>query len=193
MRGARLIGLLLVLALGAVAFWFVQGRQGSGAGTARTDEAPQAAYDYEAHDVVLRQMGPDGRLAYQVEAKEITQLPANGRVTARGLTLYHDPPGTPVGGPNRWTLTADSGELPVEGGVITLSGNVRAHGIPVGKPIALTVTTEHLQYDMAAQELRIDEAVKLVWGTALLEGRSLRVNIGTGKFNLGPGDATAIP
>jgi LPS export ABC transporter protein LptC len=190
MKRSRLIGLLLLPALAAVAIWFLRGRDGE-ARSAQAEETPQAAYDYEAHDVVLRQMGPGGQLAYQIEAKEITQLPDSGRVTARGLTLYHDPPGTPAGGPNRWTLTADSGELPAAGGVVTLSGNVRAQGVPVGSDTPVTVTTEHMQYDMAAQELRIDEAVKLVWGTASMEGLSARVNMGSGKWKLGPGDATA--
>ncbi len=84
--------LLVLLGAGAAAFWI--SRSPPDQSQAGQDEnAPQAAYDYEASDVVMRQMGPDGRMAFQIEAREITQLPDSGRITARGLTLYHDPPG----------------------------------------------------------------------------------------------------
>ncbi len=161
----------------------------------KPEETPQAAYDYQAHDVVLRQMGPDGRMAFQIEAQQITQLPANGRIiNAQGLTLYHDPPGTEPGGPNRWTLTADSGELPAEGGTITLAGKVRAHGIPVGSRIALTFATEHLQYDMTAQEITSADEVLLTWGGNTMRGRGLKANIKTTDVELGSEiHATLVP
>jgi LPS export ABC transporter protein LptC len=195
MRGVRIFALLVLLGLGTAAAWFWNVRQmeqGQGAGGG---EAPQAAYDYEAHQVVMRQMDPNGRLTFQVEARQITQLPDSGRVTALGLTLYHDPPGTAVGGPNRWTLTADRGELPAEGGVVMLSGHVRAHGIPVEGRSALTITTQSLRYDMATQELSSDEVVQFSRGSNGIqgEGRGLRANIRTGRLELEEGNATFTP
>ncbi len=142
------------------------------------------AYDYEAHNVVLRQMGPDGRLAFQVEAKEVTQLPDSGRITAQGVTVYHDPPGTGIGSPNRWTLTADNGELPAEGGVITLAGRVHAHGVPVGGKQEVTVSTEHMRYDPATQELSSDDEVLVTMGGSSMQGRVLRANMKTSEVTL---------
>lgn len=195
MRGVRIAGLVLLLALTAMAAWFwnvrqmEQGQAGDGA------QPLPAAYDYEAHDVVMRQMDPDGRLAFQIEARQITQLPDSGRITALGLTLYHDPPGTPIGGPNRWTLTADRGELPAEGGVVTLTGNVRARGIPVDGRFPLTITTQSLRYDMNTQELSSDELVRFSRGNNGIqgEGRGLRVNVRTGVLELEKGNATFAP
>src|SRR5690242_20742889 len=97
MRSWRLIVLLLLFGVGAVALWLGSTGRSSRDLAAQTADPTQVAYDYEAQDVVLRQMGPDGRLAYQIEAKQITQLPDSGRVIAQSLTLYHDPPGTPIG------------------------------------------------------------------------------------------------
>jgi LPS export ABC transporter protein LptC len=195
MRAGRVIALMSLLALGAAAFWFWNQKQKEQAQGAQAGDAPQAAYDYEAHNVVMRQMDPNGRLTFQIEARQITQLPDSGRVTALGLTLYHDPPGTPVGGPNRWTLTADRGELPAEGGVVMLSGHVRAHGIPVEGRSALTLTTESLRYDMASQELSSDELVQFSRGSNGIqgEGRGLRANIRTGRLELEEGNATFTP
>jgi LPS export ABC transporter protein LptC len=195
MRGLRIFSLLLLLALAGVAMWFWNVRQMEQAQGAEGGETPQVAYDYEAHQVVMRQMDPDGRLAFQIEARQITQLPDSGRVTALGLTLYHDPPGTAVGGPNRWTLTADRGELPAEGGVVILTGHVRAHGIPVEGRSAYTITTQSLRYDMATQELSSDELVRFSRGGNGIqgEGRGLRANIRTGSVELGSGNATFVP
>jgi LPS export ABC transporter protein LptC len=183
MRGWRLILLLVLLAVGAAGFWILRSQpEPAEAG----EDTAQVAYDYQANDVVMRQMGPDGRLAFQIEAREITQLPDSGRITARGLTLYHDPPGTEPGGPNRWTLTADSGELPAEGGVVTLAGKVRAHGIPVGTTAAITVATERLRYDMTAQELSIasDDQFQLTWGGTRVQGRGLNANLRSGDVKI---------
>ena len=115
MRGWRIAIVLLLLGAGAAAFWMSRSEPGDG--DASADDTAPVAYDYEANDVVMRQMGPDGRMAFQIEAKEITQLPDTGKVTARGITLYHDPPGTEPGGPNRLTLTADNDKI-IDGNVL---------------------------------------------------------------------------
>lgn len=183
MRSWRLIVLLLLFGGGAIALRYLSTRH-DGNLDGQAAPATQAAYDYEAHDVVLRQMGPDGRLAYQIEAQQITQLPDSGKVIAQALTLYHDPPGTPVGSPNRWKLTADQGELPAEGGVVTLTGKAHARGIPVGTSTAVNVATERLRYDIAAQELGSDTEVQLDWGKARMRCRTMQANIATGDAML---------
>jgi len=180
MNGRRLALLVLLLVVAAGALWTWRSGQ-DGQTTPGGAAPPQQAYDYEAHDVVLRQMGPDGRLQFQVEARQITQLPESGRIAAEGLTLYHDPPGTEPGGPNRWTLTADRGELPAEGGVVTLAGDVRAKGILVGGGGAVTIATGHLQYDLATQELGTDDDVQLTWGATTTRIRGLHFNVRTGE------------
>jgi LPS export ABC transporter protein LptC len=194
MRSWRVLLLLLLLALAGAALWYgrFSGRS-QVAGDGQSGNSQQMAYDYEAHQVVLRQMGPDGRLAFQVEASEIVQLPDSGRISARQLTLYHDPAGTEPGGPNRWTLTADTGELPAEGGVITLAGHVRASGTPVGSRNRITVSTDHLRYDMAAQELSTDDVVEATSGDNSFHGPGLRANIRTGELTLESGHATLVP
>lgn len=185
--------LLLLLGLAAAALWFGRNGGSDQAATSRAVAAPQVAYDYEAQDVVLRQMGPDGRLAFEISARQITQLPDSGRVIAKGLTVNHDPPGTPTGGPNRWTLTADEGDLPAEGGVVTLSGHVHAQGVPVGGRIAMSITTDHLRYDMSAQELSTDDAVQVNWGNNSMQGSTLRANIRTGTVALKSVHGTLAP
>lgn len=184
MRAWRLIALLLLLAAGLAGLWYARSHLPDDGQSGNAAEDPQVAYDYEAHDVVLRQMDPAGRLAFQVEAREITQLPDSGRMLAKSLTLHHDPPGTVVGGPNRWTLTADSGELPALGGVVTLSGHVRAHGLPVGGRNPITLATEHLRYDMSKQELSSDVPVQLNWGGKNMKCDKVQANIGTGVVTL---------
>jgi len=184
MRIWPLLFLLLLLAAGGAAVWYMRSGHAPQARQDNAGESPEVAYAYEAHDVVLRQMGPDGRQAYQVEARSITQRPDNGRISAQTLTLYHDPPGTEIGGPNRWTLTADSGDLPAEGGVITLAGHVRAHGLLVGSSAEMTLATDHLRYDPSTQELSSDDEVRLTWGDNVETGRGLRANIRTSEVQI---------
>jgi LPS export ABC transporter protein LptC len=184
MKRLRLTILVVVLVLVAGAIWWSgAGRSRPGEDTAATQDT--VAYDYEARDVVLRQMGPDGQLQFQIEAKEIRQLPDSGRMTATGLTMTHDPPGTAPGGPNRWTMTADSGELPSDGGVVTLTGNVRANGRPAeGNQQEMRFAADHLSYNLDTQDVTSDDMVNWEWGRSKGRGRGLKANIRTGDVHL---------
>jgi LPS export ABC transporter protein LptC len=192
MNSRRLALLLLLLLVAAAALWVWRSGQDQSAIPAEVD-ATQQAYDYEAHDVVLRQMRPDGRLQFQVEARQITQLPDSGRIAAEGLTLYHDPSGAEPGGPNRWTLTADRGELPADGGVVKLEGNVRAEGIPVGSRTKVTFATTRLQYDVDKQELCSDDEVQLTRGSNSMSSQGLCFNVRTNEVFGSQANAILVP
>lgn len=181
MKKLRAFAAVLLLGLVAVAVWLAgAGRDGQPEEPTMTDQ--EAAYDYEAVDVVVRQMGPDGRQVYQIDAQEITQLPRSGEISARGLVMLHDPPGTTPGGSSRLTLQAERALLPAEGGVVTLQGAVHASGRPEGSNLPLDLRAERLDYDMDQQILRSDEEVTVSWGGTSFRGRALRVNIRTGDW-----------
>lgn len=184
MKPLRIFLIIALLALGAGAVWIARQSGGSANTVETADAPPDVAYDYEAHDVVVRQMGVDGQLQYQIDAAEIHQEPDTGQIAARALTLYHDPPGTEPGGPNRWTLTADTGVLPAGDGIVTLAGTVRAQGRPAQGKAALSVATERMRYDIHKQEISSDTNVSLNWGGNRLNGRSLRANVRTGDVAL---------
>lgn len=184
MKRTTLLAGLVVLGLGAAAVWLSGGR-----GTTLQPEASEtvaAAYDYQAEGVVVQQMGADGRLQYQLEARDVTQQPQNGEISANGLTLFHDPAGAAPGGTGRWTLTAERGALPTEGGLLRLQGNVRASGRTVEDGVPLRFATERLSYDLERQELTSGDAeVLATWGAgSTVRGRQLRANIKTGVVRL---------
>jgi LPS export ABC transporter protein LptC len=184
---------LLLALLAVAAAWWIGRDESRGRASDGGSDAAQVAYDYEAHDVVLRQMGPDGRLQYQVEARQIIQLPDSGSISASGLTLHHDPQGTEPGSANRWTLTADKGEIPAGGGIVTLEGNVQARGIALGGRTPLTFSTARLRYDMDAQELCSDAEVQLTWGGNSMRNQGLCFNFGTNEMTGSDGNAVLAP
>lgn len=176
--GAVLAVLLVVMAVGSI--WF----SGTGARTDSTSdgvEQTDAAYDYDARDVVVQQMGPDGVLQYEVRARQITQL-RTGHVEAKELVMYHDPAGSQPGGPNRWTLTGDRADLPDSGLEITVQGNVRGEGRPPQSRAMLTLTTEQLTYDLRSRELFTPGSVDVNFGNSRLRCGDLRLNMETGEL-----------
>ncbi len=173
----RLLGAALVVALAALAIW-VAGTGTSKGPTTTSEEEAGNTYDYEAQDVVVRQMGADGELQYEIEAKQVTQLPRNGRISAQELVMRHDPPGSPAGGAERWTLTADRADLPELGGAITLEGDVQASGRPQGARSPLVLQTEKLTYDLESQIISTDSDTKVTsGGDRLHTPKGLRANI----------------
>jgi len=179
----RLLGAAVVVGLAVVAVW-VAGTGTSTGPTAASEDEAGGTYDYEARDVVVRQMGADGELQYEIEAKQVTQLPRNGRISAEQLVMRHDPPGSPTGGAERWTLTADRADLPEIGGAITLQGNVRASGRAQDSRTPLVLQTDQLTYDLESQTLATDSSIELTSGNDRIRGQRLRANIKTSVVEL---------
>lgn len=184
MSRATVAATVVVVSLGAAAIWLAGRDRGPATKGETADAAPDMAYDMEAHDVVLRQMDADGRQEFQVEARQITQAPGNGEISATALTLYHDPPGTAAASPNRWTLTADGAQLPPEGGIVTFQGNVRAAGRPASGGMPVTLTTSRLRYDLDAQSLSSDADVAVTRGSMAFQARGMRFDIKTSELTL---------
>jgi LPS export ABC transporter protein LptC len=172
----RLLAAAVVALLAMLAIWASGTRNSTGPTTASEDAGK--TYDYEAHDVVVRQMDADGKLQYEIEAKQVTQLPRNGRISAQELVMRHDPPGSPAGGEERWTLTADRADLPEMGGAITLEGDVQAAGRPQGSRSPLMLQTDKLTYDLESQTISTDSATEVTsGGDRLHTPKGLRANI----------------
>lgn len=184
MKKRYLLGAVFMVAVAALAVWLTRVGQPAAQAAGAEPESTDSAYDYDAHDVVVRQMGPDGALQYEVEAKQVTQQPRNGRITASDLVMHHDPAGTTPGGPRRWTLTAERADLPEDGDVISLQGKVHAQGRLQDKQAPVSMVSEQLDYNLTTQDLASDQAVKLTWAGGTVNGRKLRANIKSGDVAL---------
>jgi LPS export ABC transporter protein LptC len=177
---------VLILVLAGLVWW--GGRQGGTPARTTQQEEPAPAYQFEAQDAVLRQMDAAGQLQFEVEARRIVQLPEAGGLLASDLTLYHDPPGTAAGSPQRWTLKAREGRLPSDGRVVNLRGDVRAEGLPAGFRNLIRVTTDALDFDMDLQEVTVDGEADFISGGYRFRGTGLRVNVDTGVVQLESAD-----
>lgn len=184
MMRLRIAGLVAVVGVGVTLAWLAGRGRSDGPAVDTTADQAAAAYDYEATDVVVRQMDATGRLHYQADARRVTQLPRSGEISAEGLTLRHDPPSAPPGSDQRWTLTADRAVLPAAGDVLTLAGTVRASGRPATSTLPVRLATEELRYDLDAQVLSTPAEVELQWGGNVLRGRNLRIDARTSDVAL---------
>lgn len=183
MSKVGVIAAIVVAALVALGIWVT--RTGSPAGAATSNEdAAAKAYDYEVHDVKMQQMGPDGTLRYQLEAKQITQQADNGQISAQALQMYYDPPGSQTGGPNRWTLRADHADLPESGDVFNLQGDVHAEGVPLNSRTKYFVATEELTYNLRTEEVFTRKPVDFAWDGNRFNTGDIRVNIKSGAFKV---------
>jgi LPS export ABC transporter protein LptC len=180
MKRLRVLATIFVVAAAALAIWVA----GTGVRTGRTGDASRetatSAYDYEVRDVVVQQMGPDGSLQYEIAARQITQEPKNGRISAQDLVMHRDPPGTASGGPDRWTIRADRADLPESGSAITLQGKVHADGRTGNSRVPVSVATEQLTYNLETQDISMERPVDFTWGNSTSHCASVRMNIKVG-------------
>lgn len=183
MKHLRLAGTAVVVALVVLGIWVASSKVRTG-DVENASETPNTAYDYDARDVVVQQMGPDGKLQYELEAKQITQLPRNGQISAQSLVMHHDPADAPPDGTNRWTMTADRADLPEAGTAITLQGNVHAEGKPPRSRATVTVATEQLTYNLDTQDLFTGKPANVTWGDSKLRCGDLRMNMKGGTLDL---------
>jgi LPS export ABC transporter protein LptC len=179
-RWKWLLGLSLVALIVAGAYVAGSGTRGA-SGPADPNDADTAAYDFEASTVVVRQMDAAGRVQYQINAARVTQLPRDGAVSASDLTMHYDPPQAPADGSKRWTLTAQSAQLPESSDVVELQGRVRVQGKLAGSQSTATFVTESFDYNLGTQEISTSAPVEMQWGgTRLKAEKGLRANIRQG-------------
>jgi len=171
-----LIALPLVAAVAAAA-WFGVVRKPEQ--TRVADAVQEDRPDFEAQGVLLRQLDAGGKLQYEIEAERVVQL-ANGDVQASSLTFHHQPPPRSRRRQQSWNLTAESGDFPAEGGIVQLSGKVRAEGREEGNRTPLVITTDALQYDINGEVVTVTGEVDITDGGNNFKGRGARVNIATG-------------
>lgn len=179
-----LIALLVIVVAGA-ALWHVQRGREQQQDRDVPEQQAGPTYDFEASDVVVRQMDADGRLQYELEARRFAQAANEGEVVAEELTIHHDPPGTMPAGPHRWTLTANNAQLPADGRVISLLGDVRARGLPRGRRTPISIVTEQLDYDIGMQEVCSEAEVTIEWGRNRADSSGFCYNINTSNITTG--------
>jgi LPS export ABC transporter protein LptC len=177
MKRVRVLATLFVVAVAVLGIWVASTGTRSGRTATDNSETSSSAYDYEARNVVVRQMGADGILQYELTAKRVTQQPKSGQMSAEDLVMHHDPAGSVPGGPHRWTLSAERADLPEPGGEITLKGNVHAEGRPENSRTRLSLATEQLSYNLATQDLTIDMPVDFTEGNSTLHCARVHMNI----------------
>jgi LPS export ABC transporter protein LptC len=163
---------------------YVAGTSPPATGPVKPNEADAAAYAYEAHDVVLRQMDASGVLQYELEAASITQLPRDGQIEAHDLTLHYDPPGKDMDPNHRWTLTAAGAQLPEASDVVKLAGRVKVQGRVPQSPAPILFQAEKLDYNLRTQDLASAAPFELQWGGSQFSGRGLKANIKLGTVSV---------
>jgi lipopolysaccharide export system protein LptC len=183
MRRWRWVLGVAIVAL-VIAAAYVAGITPQGQRTARAaNEADNATYAYEAHDVVVRQMDAQGQLQYQLQAESVTQLPKNGVVTVNDLTMHYDPSGGKDES-RRWTPTAQSASLPEDSDIVVLQGRVLVRGRMQPSSGLMTFSTGSLDYNLKTQDLHNKAPFELHWGGSRFKGSGLKANIKQGTVSV---------
>lgn len=194
MKRMRVLATIFVLAVAAIGIWVASTGVRKGGTDGEKSDAAGTAYDYVVRDVVVQQMGPDGTLQYEMSAKQITQQPENGQITATDPVMHRDPPGSPPAGPNRWTLSAVQAELPPAGEALTLRGSVRGQGRLENSQVTVSLATEKLSYNLQTQEVSTREPVDITWGGNSFRSGDVYVNIKSGVIEVdSKTHATLVP
>lgn len=185
MRRRVLLPALGVVALVALSFGLGQ----SGRAPVAAPAAPEqdGGYGYVANGVALLQTDEQGRRQYALNATQVRQLATADPVDVSRLELQYAPPGSPDPGTRPeagWTLRADAAQLPREGGLLQLRGNVNASGSPDGRGPPLVLRTESLDYDTQSQRVSTREPVLLTWERSQVSGVGLEADLKSGTVEL---------
>jgi LPS export ABC transporter protein LptC len=182
-------GHLLLFVLAAAGLLFVafqMGRSGQAPVRPAGDEAQtESGYDFIARGVAVEQSDEQGRTLYAFTADNVQQQSGEQALAAHGLTFHYESPRENADtAPQHWTVRADTAQLPEQGGVLSLAGNVEARGTPPGTGAELTVRTDRLDYDLRGERLRSDALVRFDWNGREVTGTGLDADLRRGKFEL---------
>jgi len=172
----------LLFALGSLAIlgallYFQDSDNDTGEGSATEQSA--SAPGYVAIQAELIETGADGQPLYRLHATRIDQPQPQGIIYLSSPKLDYEPAGG-----NRWTLTAQSGEMPQDARTAELHGNVHAEGKPTGSNTPVRIDTEELHFDMAEQIATSPTTVLVNWGGYRLDGRGMRADLKNDRLQL---------
>ncbi|MGA2562531.1 MAG: LPS export ABC transporter periplasmic protein LptC [Steroidobacteraceae bacterium] len=155
--------------------------EGNGDDSAEGSAAEQNATSpgYVAIRAQLIETGEDGQPLYRLDASRIDQPQPQGTIYLTSPKLDYEPEGG-----NRWTLTAQSGQMPQDARSADLHGNVHAEGKPSGSNTPVRIDTEELHFDMAQQVATSPSAVLVNWGRYRLDGRGMRADLKNDRLQL---------
>ncbi len=142
--------------------------------------ARQAGPDegYSARDARLVQTGPDGLPLYTLDATAIRQLPATGRVRLSEVRM------SMRNGADRWTATADRGEILHRSSRIELDGHVRVSASIQGSRSPLRIATDKLFFNSRLDIVSTAAPVTLTWSGQRVDARGLIANLKAHRLQL---------
>jgi LPS export ABC transporter protein LptC len=176
--------LIAVAVAGLLGLAFTLGRTGrTPVKSTDAETVERNDYDFTAQGVTVQQTDATGRLLYAFSARQVQQQANDSQISARDLTLHYDPPNESATA-QRWTVRADTAQLPQQNGVLTVLGNVEARGTPPGSGEVLVIRTNALDYDMRGERLKTRESVRFEWNKRVLTGTGLDADLRSGKFKL---------
>ncbi|HVY66941.1 MAG TPA: LPS export ABC transporter periplasmic protein LptC [Gammaproteobacteria bacterium] len=130
---------MVVLAALAVATWLYGRQPTSVQRTGAVDGAPPLGYYLRA----ARLLGTDeqGRVAYQILADDLEELPDQQLLTLRGVRIEYHPADA-----DTWLISAETGTAPKDGTELTLRGAVTLRSQPRSGGEPMTIAAEALRF-----------------------------------------------
>ncbi len=124
------------------------------------DETPKAVarldVGYYMNNPRMTGTGPDGKVLYRISADTAKQSLQQGGITMEAIKMAYAPE-TAI----PWLLVADTGNIPPDGNIIYLDGNVIATSEQEGQLPTLFLT-EHLEVDPDQFVANTDRKVTIV-------------------------------
>lgn len=117
----------------------------------------------------------DGTLQWDLLAQKVDYFNDSGviRFTQAEMVLFGS------GGPEKYTLVADTADYLKKTGDVKLAGNITATNAA-----GMTFSTGHLQFDSERSLVSTDDQVRLVDASLSVEGRGMELSLDTKKLRV---------
>lgn len=163
--------IMLLLALVAAVTWVATWQPAEPVAPTRDNEnaSPLGYYVRGA-----RWLGTDeqGRVAYQILAERLDEVPAEDRLRLQGVSVRYQPVGE-----TGWDISAATATAPKDGSQLELAGNVELTSSAPNGSKPTTIVTEHLKFWPDSSRVESDDPVRMRYGDLDLKGGCLRTEL----------------
>jgi LPS export ABC transporter protein LptC len=170
------VALVFLVGLAAGSWWLASRTRDE---TAATTVTRAGQPGYYLNGAMLEQTDETGRVELRVTAANAVQDPASRIVRAESLTVEYF-----LDAPRTWVMTSRTGELPQDGQIIKLQGDVRltGGGMPGGVPAV--IRTDHLTLDVDRSIASTRDPVRIEMGKNAVTARGLHADLKTDRLRL---------